>query len=128
MTIKDNNKQTILHCIARSGNIVLPKFVVDLWIKGIKHAALSGEAWDWRDRWLRTPVHWAVLNGHIETLRLLLKAGCSPHPPLSRHLNHRSSAENETPLQICERLYLLSTDPIQQELGKAILQLLNNNW
>jgi hypothetical protein len=30
------------------------------------------EMLEWRDRWGRTAVHWAVLNGHVACLRALL--------------------------------------------------------
>ena len=51
-----------------------------------------------------TPVHWAVLNGHVAALKTLLEMGCAPDPPKAK--NHkRSSAAPETPLEMCERLY-----------------------
>ena len=132
LPMKDGNKQTILHRAARMGNTTLTKYVIDLW----KEGGISGEVpsikdqngggiWDWYDRWHRTPVHWAVLNGHIETLELLLIAGCNPHPHQSKRLNRSTSAEDETPLEICERKFLRSNCHSQRKIGEAIELLLN---
>ena len=47
-----------------------------------------------RDRWGRTPLHWAVVNGHSGIVKLLLELGASPA--------ERDGA-GETPLEIAER-------------------------
>jgi len=47
-----------------------------------------------RDRWGRTPLHWAVVNGHSDTVKLLVELGASKA--------ERDSA-GETPLEIAER-------------------------
>ena len=47
-----------------------------------------------RDRWGRTPLHWAVVNGHSDTVKLLVELGASRA--------ERDSA-GETPLEIAER-------------------------
>jgi ankyrin repeat protein len=135
ITIKDGNKQTILHCVARTGNPALAKFVIDLWRRGgesgevpTTYGAEYGGIWDWRDRWYRTPVQWAVLNGHLATLRLLLEAGCAPCPPPSRRPNRSTSAETETPLEICTRVYLQSSDETKRRMGVDILEALNASY
>jgi hypothetical protein len=136
LTIKDGNKQTILHCVARTGCPVLAQCVIRLWREGgesgqvpTTYGAELGGIWDWRDRWYRTPVQWAVLNGHLATLRLLLLAGCNPKPPPSRRPNRSTSAENEAPVEICERLYLhASSSAEKQEVGEAIMRLLNASY
>jgi ankyrin repeat protein len=51
-----------------------------------------------------SPVHWAILNGRLEALKVLLQHGCSAMPPRPKR-NNRSSAAVESPLEICERLY-----------------------
>lgn len=149
LTMKDNNKQTILHCVARSGNFTLAQFVIKLWMKGGVTGAVptvdtygssgsdnTGGIWDWRDRWFRTPVQWAVLNGHVKVLHLLLLAGCSPCPPPSRKTNRSTSAESETPIQICQRLYSakehehMSDMDVRRsiEKGRAIMALLTSSY
>ena len=70
---------------------------------GIKFDVRSRD-FDWRDRWYRTPVHWAVLNQRIASLQILLDGGCSAFPPQPK-VNKRTSAKLESPLEMCERLY-----------------------
>ena len=47
-----------------------------------------------RDRWGRTPLHWAVVNGHSSIVKLLLELGASPAV---------RDVAGETPLEIAER-------------------------
>jgi len=58
------------------------------------------------DRWFRTPVHWAVLNGRVGALQILLEEGLSANPPSpsGRGAKNRSSVTIESPLEICNRL------------------------
>jgi len=68
----------------------------------------GGGRFDWPDRWFRTPVHWAVLNGNVPALEVLLEFGCNPmpgSPSKMRKRNRRTSARIETPIEMCERLY-----------------------
>ena len=131
IAIKDGNKQTILHSAARSAHIQLMKFILQEWkvasnapngIKFKSHGKL-GSIYDWHDRWYRTPVHWAILNKRIETLRVLLDGGCSASPPKPKQgVSKRStSALVETPMEMCERLY-----GGNDEIGKEIRRLLQN--
>lgn len=111
ISIRDGNKQTILHSAARSGHCKLLCFIMNQWriavaTTGIKfdvRTTNSGRVFDWRDRWYRTPVHWAVLNQRIASLQILL-GGCSAFPPQPK-VNKRTSAKIESPLEMCERLY-----------------------
>jgi ankyrin repeat protein len=108
ISIRDGNKQTILHCTARSGHYKLLDFLMNQWkiavdTTGIKFDVRSRD-FDWRDRWYRTPVHWAVLNQRIASLQILLDGGCSAFPPQPK-VNKRTSAKIESPLEMCERLY-----------------------
>jgi len=114
ITIRDGNKQTILHSAARSGHCKLLGYLMNQWriavaATGIKFEVrtISGRDFDWRDRWYRTPVHWAVLNQRITSLRILLDGGCSAFPPQPNFLvtKRSTSAKIESPLEICERLY-----------------------
>jgi hypothetical protein len=122
--MKDGNKQTVLHCAARAGHCELLKYLMECWRNAgdgkettfceTKH---RGGRFDWTDRWFRTPVHWAVLNGKIEALEILLGGGCSPNPPKPKS-NRQTSVAIESPIEICDRLYGDS------EIGKLIQQLL----
>lgn len=49
-------------------------------------------------------MHWAVLNGRVEALKVLLEMGCSPSPFKPKR-NNRSSATVESPMEMCQRLY-----------------------
>ncbi len=131
IAIKDGNKQTILHSAARSAHIELLKFILFQWkaasnapngIKFKSHGKL-GSIYDWHDRWYRTPVHWAILNKRIETLRVLLDGGCSACPPKPKQgVSKRStSVLIETPMEMCQRLY-----GDDDGVGKEISTMLRN--
>jgi len=131
IAIKDASKQTILHCAARSGHIELLKCIMDRWkvaaetigIKFKSHNNVPGRIYDWHDRWFRTPVHWAVLNGRTSALEVLLDGGSSAFPPKPKSgVSKRSTgALIETPLEMCIRLY---GDTVG--IGKEISLLLRN--
>jgi len=114
ITMKDGNKQTVLHCAARAGHCKVLKFLLEKWKEGLEKGSIrhvdakGGEInFDWPDRWFRTPVHWAVLNGKADALEILLEAGCSADPPkpTMRRVNRQTSVAQESPVEICERLY-----------------------
>lgn len=115
ISIKDGHKQTILHSAARSGHCELLKYIMAQWkiaaetigIKFTSHGNVAGSIYDWHDKWFRTPVHWAVLNGRTSALRILLDGGCSAFPPKpkSRVSKRTTSVIIETPLEMCLRLY-----------------------
>jgi hypothetical protein len=61
-----------------------------------------------RDRWHRTALHWAVLNGHWGALRFLVtRMGAPVRTPLIKALTHRRRTHlaQESARQICRRLY-----------------------
>jgi acyl-CoA synthetase (AMP-forming)/AMP-acid ligase II/ankyrin repeat protein len=129
-TTKDGNKQTYLHSAARAGNCrvlqyAIEQFQQDPACKTKRERASSNNhnddvIWNWRDRWMRTPVHWAVLNGHVPALRvLLLQADALPDPTMPPS-NRQSSAAVESPMELCQRLYGDS------ELGRQMQQLLSD--
>ena len=105
LTMKDGNKQTILHCAARAGNAKLVTYVMKLWkeVNKIRDSTRDSSI-DWRDHWFRTPVHWSILNGHVDTLNVLLEFGCNPNPPKA-NVHKRSSVAVESPQELCERMY-----------------------
>jgi ankyrin repeat protein len=118
--MKDGSKQTVLHCAARSGYCELLRFLMSEFQTLVKEDPRKADCFNWRDNWSRTPVHWAVLNGNAEALEVLLRMGCSAHPPKPKVIA-RSSVANESPSEICERLHGSS------ELGRRIMGLLEDH-
>jgi ankyrin repeat protein len=124
LSMKDGNKQTVLHCAARAGHCELLKYLMQCWKNAGDGKEINtyeknhkGGRFDWTDRWFRTPVHWAVLNGKVDALRILLDGGSNPNPPKPKS-NRQTSVAIESPIEICQRLYGDS------ETGKLIKQLL----
>ena len=119
---KDRNKQTMLHHAARGGQVECLQLLLKLWTEdgATGHtSALQGGVLDWRDRWHRTPVHWAVLNGHLEALEVLLAAGADPDPRAPSAYKHqkRTSLRQESPPELARRLH---GDPGGGEFGAAL--------
>jgi acyl-CoA synthetase (AMP-forming)/AMP-acid ligase II/ankyrin repeat protein len=111
LLMRDANKQSILHAAARAGHTAIIEFCIDEYYseferEGAKNSASMPPSHfiNWHDRWFRTPVHWATLNGRVQTLRVLLEKGCSP-APTQPNTNKYTSMANETPLEICQRLH-----------------------
>ena len=114
LSMKDGSQQTLLHCAARAGHVECLTFLLCRWKQGLLDGTVysytdkhKGGEYDWTDHWYRTPVHWAVLNGKAEALSVLLAGGCSAEPGMlsKKKCNHRTSAELESPLEVCERQY-----------------------
>jgi len=130
LTMKDGNKQTVLHCAARAGHCKLLRYLMQCWAsvgKGTdtknnkkNNLKLRDVPYDWRDRWFRTPVHWAVLNGKVKALQVLLEGGCSPDPPKPKS-NRRTSVAMESPLEICDRLYSDSANNTGRQMRELLL-------
>ncbi|KAL7558102.1 hypothetical protein ACA910_020051 [Epithemia clementina (nom. ined.)] len=155
LTMKDGNRQTIVHAAARGGQDYVLERILERWKKqeveyqkaletAEKEEEKQGKKeekektadsrtgtnksivdwrnkWgflDWRDKWSRTAVHWAILNGHLSTLEILLKAGCSPDPVLPPK-SKNSSAAVERPLDLCNRLYGGGTNEVTKETTKT---------
>eukprot|EP00546_Thalassionema_frauenfeldii_P021046 CAMPEP_0178905014 /NCGR_PEP_ID=MMETSP0786-20121207/6020_1 /TAXON_ID=186022 /ORGANISM="Thalassionema frauenfeldii, Strain CCMP 1798" /LENGTH=1011 /DNA_ID=CAMNT_0020576535 /DNA_START=88 /DNA_END=3120 /DNA_ORIENTATION=- len=113
ISMKNGSKQTVLHAAARAGHCQMLKLLLNRWKLGLEDGTIKfyddrhkGGKLDWMDRWFRTPVHWAVLNGKVDALRLLLEEGYSADPPRpsGRGAKKRSSVLIESPLEICDRL------------------------
>ena len=130
LSAKDVTRQTVLHAGARSGHPKLLRYLMSSWTKAgdegkihIYPEGIKGGRYDWQDRWFRTPVHWAVLNGNVEALKILLEGGCSSNPrrPKASVVNRKTSAAVESPMEICERIHGDS------EKGVAIRKLLEDN-
>ena len=111
LTAKDANKQTVLHHAARSGQAESLALILPLWVQsgavGRTSAPLKGGVLDWRDRWHRTAVTWAVLNGHVQALEVLCQHGADPDPqPPSLHKHSkRTTLKQESHMEIATRLY-----------------------
>ena len=127
LTMKDGNKQTVLHSAARAGHCRLLEFLMDQWREACEQQrirgygkAYTGSPFDWLDRWGRTPVHWTVLNGRVDALRVLIRGGCSPNPP-KVGAGKATSVALESPLEICLRLY-----GDRDGIGAEIVQILAN--
>lgn len=82
-TAVTGDRQTALHFAARAG--AAGQVVDELLAQGSVDA---------RDRWGRTPLHWAVVNGHRSVVVKLLAAGADR---LARDV------QQETPLSVAER-------------------------
>ena len=107
--IKNSSKQTVIHCAARGGFCKLLLFLMERWAcdQNIRAVASWGTKFDFQDRWFRTAVHWAVLNGNTSALSILLENGCNPSPPKPKSNTSKRSTSGaiESPIEICERLY-----------------------
>jgi acyl-CoA synthetase (AMP-forming)/AMP-acid ligase II len=114
LSMKDGQKQTVIHVAARAGRQEFLRYIMkqreDVCIK-VDHRKAG--SLDWRDSFNRTPVHWAVLNGHVESLRILLQMGCCADPIKLKHAK-TSSLTQETPMEMCNRLYDVSNQKGEQ--------------
>jgi len=109
LAAKDTNLQTALHFAARAGNLETSTLLLGQWLadddlvrQGMR---VYGGPLDWRDRWHRTPVHWAVLNNHAGVLKVLLEAKAEavpPRVPVSKH-SKNTTLRHESPLEIARR-------------------------
>ncbi len=99
LVARDTNQQTLLHHAARAGapgkvlDALLEKWTQDKAVTG-KGGKTNGSALEWKDQWHRTPLHWAVINGHRTAVMRLLEAGASVKA---------KDAAGETPLEMAER-------------------------
>jgi hypothetical protein len=118
LTVRDGNKATLVTAAARGGNAGFLKLLVEMWMAPPEDAGGGGEgdkrqrkqkhppSLDERDRWHRTPVHWAVLNSHEGALRVLLDAGASRDPFWrGAKASKRTSAAIESPMDIAVRVH-----------------------
>lgn len=88
LRVRDASKQTLLHHAARGGQ---PESIALILARG-GHVDL-----DLADKWNRTPLHWAVLNGHVGAVTALLEAGAAPTPRQVPDRVHRSQPPPSPP-------------------------------
>ena len=117
LTMKDGNRQTIIHAAARGGFKNVLRFVMREWAQTVYLDPRKQDSMNWRDRWSRTPVHWAILNGKVDALEVLLEMGCSAKPPTPK-FNKSSNVALERPMKMAERIHGSS------EVGNRIKNLL----
>jgi len=103
----DGNKQSILHCSARAGNVKLINLISKRCQASDEGSSEYLKFCNWTDHWYRTPLHWAILNRHFEALIALVRNGCSMSPPLPRagKKNKRTSSLIESPVELAECLH-----------------------
>ena len=118
LSMKDGQKQTVLHVAARAGRQGFLQYVMQHWNKMVVKDPRKVGSLEWRDTWSRTPVHWAVLNNHIVTLKILLDNGCNPCPVKVKAST--SSLTPETPIEICDRIY--GSSDTGEQIRKLLLQ------
>jgi len=97
----DDNHQSVLHHAARTnapGQVM--DYLLEKWTimgtkkaKGVAGGVGTGDV-DRIDRWQRTPLHWAVANGHRTMVAKLLSFGAD---------QHKADSNSETPVEIAER-------------------------
>jgi acyl-CoA synthetase (AMP-forming)/AMP-acid ligase II/ankyrin repeat protein len=112
LLMRDANKQSILHVAARAGHFAIVEYCINEYFELFENGSETNNRKrvppshfiNWYDRWFRTAVHWATLNGRVQTLHLLLDRGCNPSPSQPKANKHTSMA-NETPLEMCDRVH-----------------------
>ena len=126
LRIRDGSKQTIVHAAARGGFVNTLSFIMEQWSQENLTLVAGKEKTvvDMRDNWGRTPVHWAVLHGHVRVLEILMYNGFTANPPKPKDNTRRTSVANESPMEICCRLY--ENDPTTYQCIKEMLQ--RNYW
>lgn len=119
LSVRDGSKQSILHAAARAGHVKLLRFALMQWAEQDGASPGPDSSLDWRDSWMRTPVHWAVLNGKADALAILIENGSSANPYQPKPNHRRTSVAAESPMEMCTRLYREDT-----VLGRRIAGIL----
>jgi acyl-CoA synthetase (AMP-forming)/AMP-acid ligase II len=107
--VQDKNRQSCFHHAARAGNTAGVKTLV----RAAAEQQKGKPCIDSLDRWNRSPLHWAVLNGHFHAAEALLVDGharaCPYDAARMEHLRNVTGRHTrlplETPLMISRRLY-----------------------
>ena len=116
LLIKDANKQSILHAAARAGHVAILKYVIEEHQSTRYNGPVPLRQFlEFQDKWFRSALHWAVLHGRVEAVKVLLEKGSNPSPYKPRSNNKQTSMMTETPLEICKRLHGSSDKGIKIE-------------
>mmetsp|Transcript_31123 Transcript_31123/g.49884 ORF Transcript_31123/g.49884 Transcript_31123/m.49884 type:complete len:858 (-) Transcript_31123:1688-4261(-) len=101
LMVKDGRRQTLLHAAARGGNLETVEMLLGLVSTNPEKVQQRLHA---LDRWHRTPLHWAVLNGRTECVKRLVAAGSNPSFRVRPSVANRSThLPFETALEIAVR-------------------------
>jgi hypothetical protein len=99
LTVQDRNKMNVLHSAA-SSPIGAAAIATVRRLEPVVFAKLLNA----HDRWVRCPIHWAVVGDNTATVAALLAMGANPAPDL-RHVSKHASTRlpYESPLEISRR-------------------------
>jgi len=114
LTVRDARGQSLIHAAARAGNCASLRLL----LATLKQGRASGRRalradegtrglLEWTDRWARSAVHWAALNGHADALQVLLDNGASSTPRLitAHQMAKRTHLTQEQPLALALRVH-----------------------
>jgi ankyrin repeat protein len=145
--MRDARRQTPLHTAARAGNTRAVLALLEAVAQpGAFPSAARAPYHELLDRWHRSALHWAVVNGWLETAKALIDAGAAVNGvrspvtgkqmPLGKHLKG-TSLPMECPLHSAARLppakakpmirLLLAAraDPtVKDQFGRTAIELL----
>lgn len=123
VTLRDVRGQSLVHAAARTGNCESLRYLMGILCgaegstsQGLPRALRSGQGHigllEWSDRWSRTAVHWAVLNGHAAALTILLEGGAQAAPPRisTGQMTKRTHLVQEQPMDIALRVHGAESD------------------
>ncbi|CAE8698480.1 unnamed protein product, partial [Polarella glacialis] len=122
LTVRDARGQSLIHAAARTGATQCLCLLLERLAQGnggnvraLKSSEGTRGLLEWTDRWARSAVHWATLNGHAEALRLLLaaKASAAPRPITAHQMAKRTHLTQEQPLTLALRVHGPSSEVTQ---------------
>eukprot|EP00760_Papus_ankaliazontas_P003342 PhM_4_TR11564/c0_g1_i1/m.85568 len=105
-TVRDKQQQNLMHHAARAGNVDAIQFLLSIPSRFPIASYVCG-----RDKWRRTPLHWAIVNAHYEATECLAvaytAAGFTDGEMSSnaKVASWTTTLPYESPLQLVERLH-----------------------
>ena len=87
--IRDSNKQGLLHHAARHGRVNICRHLL------APPHCLDPDA---SDKWHRSPLQWAVVNGHAAAVRALLAGGANPNFGVRASVHKRTTTLLQEPI------------------------------
>jgi len=129
LPVRDNRGQSLLHAAARAGNsdslrlllATIDKRRDSSGLRALRGGEGTRALLEWTDRWARSAVHWAALNGHADALSVLLENGADAAPRLitSNQMAKRTHLSQEQPLALAIRVHGADSD-VATLLAKAV--------